>query len=250
MSYPSCVALIPARGGSRRIPRKNIRLLGGQPLVHWTIRAALDAQMFSRVIVSSDDEQILAACGSFDVLPMLRPQTSDDHEPDIVWVTDTLKRYHDCPSAFAILRPTSPFRQAETIWRAWAEFKRQEVHSLRAVQPVTEHPGKMWTWEGPGYPIKPLLDRFIVRGSSDDDINPIKHAVPWHSSPTQSLPTIYRQNASLEIAWSYVPLQLGSIAGTKVAPFFTNDIEGMDINTEDDWEEAERIATAIGVAHA
>lgn len=240
MSYPSCVALIPARGGSRRIPRKNIRPLGGQPLIHWTIRAALDAQMFSRVIVSSDDEQILSACAQFDVLPLMCPQTiaHKDDDPDILWVKHALQRYHDCPSAFAILRPTSPFRQAETIWRAWAEFKRQEVHSLRAVQPVTEHPGKMWTWEGPGYPIKPLLER-----KRDD-------GTPWHSSPTQSLPTIYRQNASLEIAWSYVPLQLGSIAGTKVVPFFTNDIEGMDLNTEDDWEEAERIATAIGVAHA
>jgi CMP-N,N'-diacetyllegionaminic acid synthase len=65
---------------------------------------------------------------------------------------------------------------------------------------------------------------------------------PWHSSPTQTLPPVYVQNASLEMAWTYVVKQFGTIAGRKIAPFFTEGYEGFDINTpDDDWREAERL---------
>ena len=131
---------------------------------------------------------------------------------------------------FAILRPTSPFRTAATIRRAYDQFKRTpDVDSLRAVEPVKQHPGKMWAYEGPGYPITPLL------GYTRSD------GVPWHSAPTQTLPTFYVQNASLEMAWTRTVTQLGSIAGKKVLPFFTKGYEGFDLNTPEDWELAEQL---------
>ena len=82
-------------------------------------------------------------------------------------------------------------------------------------------------------PIVPLLNR-----QRDD-------GTPWHSSPTQSLPTVYVQNASLEMAWTYVVRDLHSISGTKISPFFIEGYEGFDINTESDWQEAERIAASL-----
>jgi hypothetical protein len=93
---------------------------------------------------------------------------------------------------------------------------------------VKQHPGKMWEWVGPGYPMTPLLSYS-------------SHGTPWHSSPTQTLPTFYIQNASLEMAWTRTVTQLGSIAGKRVLPFFTEGFEGFDLNTMDDWREAERL---------
>ena len=67
---------------------------------------------------------------------------------------------------------------------------------------------------------------------------------PWHSSPTQSLPTYYVQNASLELAWTRVLAQTQTISGYRIAPFLTDAREGFDINTEADFDEAERLSTA------
>lgn len=223
------VALIPARAGSKRCPGKNTRLLAGHPLIAYTIAAAQDSGVFSHIIVSSDDSDTLSLAEEQGVFGVLRPERlATDDSPDIEWV----RHAHDArgpADAFAILRPTSPFRTAETIQRAFKQFSRDEVHSLRAVQPAREHPGKMWTCEGPGYPIVPVLDR--------------KHAdgTPWHSSPTQTLPKVYVQNASLEMAWTYVIQSFGTISGRKVAPFFTEGFEGFDVNTEEDWFEAAEI---------
>lgn len=224
------VALIPARAGSKRIPGKNMRKLAGKPLLHWTIEAAKASGVFSEIRVCTEDYGIAEWCfehgGQVSVIKRSE-SSATDAAPDIVWVRECLPT--DCEQ-FAILRPTSPFRTAATIRRAYEQFRRTpDVHSLRAVEPVTQHPGKMWAWEGKGYPITPLL------GYTRSD------GTPWHSSPTQTLPTFYVQNASLEMAWTYVVTNLGSISGKKVLPFFMEGYEGFDLNTMDDWREAERL---------
>lgn len=225
------VGLIPARGGSKRIHRKNIRPFNGYPLIHYAIDSAEQSGIFHKIVVSSDDEEILREVGRRNVIALHCPQSiaHKDDDPDYLWVKHSIGSFNEKPSAFAILRPTSPFRTADMIRRGWEQFRKSEVHSLRAVEQVKQHPGKMWTWDGPGMPIRPLLNERRHDGT------------PWHSSPTQTLPTIYVQNASLEIAWTYV-LDGGTISGTKVMPFFTHGIEGFDLNTEADWMEAERIA--------
>lgn len=235
------VALIPARAGSKRIPGKNMRRIGGHRLLHWAIAAAQESGCFSRVVVStdSDDAGGLALRAGAYYLPRWAPV--DDDQPDIVWVREALQHFEsvkDPFDAFAILRPTSPFRTADTIRRAYARFQTQEVHSMRAVQIVSEHPGKMWQWGGEGHAITPLIhDGWPT--SYGAEFRPGK--TPWHSMPTQSLPTVFVQNASLEMAWSWVVPAFGTISGTKVAPFFTEGYEGFDINTPDDWREAERL---------
>lgn len=226
------VALIPARAGSKRIPWKNMRELAGRPLVSWTMQAARDSGVFDFIVVSTDDEQIASLANCYiEQCAVIRPAgMSNDDSPDIHWVRHALAQNTNWQS-FAILRPTSPFRTADTIRRAYARFHTQEVHSMRAVQPVKEHPGKMWTLGPTGHPMVPLLHRSVLK---DDP-------TPWHSMPTQSLPPIFVQNASLEMAWSWVVPAFGTISGTKVAPFLTEGYEGFDLNTMDDWREAERL---------
>lgn len=230
------VALIPARAGSKRVPGKNMRLLNGHPLIAYTIAAALESGCFDAIWVCSDDDRVFDYVLKHtpnNVHYRSRPMVADD-QADIVWVKDALHTdaaaHLGFSNIFAILRPTSPFRTADTIRRAMAEFKRNEVHSLRAVEPVKQHPGKMWWNNGPGYPMTPVCDAKRSDGT------------PWHSCPTQTLPQAYVQNASLEIAWTYVVEGYGSISGKKIMPFLTEGMEGFDINTEEDWKLAEAYA--------
>lgn len=225
-----CVALIPSRSGSKRVPDKNIRVLNGHPLIAYTINAAIDSRVFSSIIVSTDspDYAEIAMHYGADV-PFLRPKEfAGDESPDIDWVSYTLEKLSDEGNnynCFSILRPTSPFRLPQTIQRAWYAFKSEKnVDSLRAIEKCTQHPGKMWVVRGKRiYPLLPF--------GTDTQ--------PWHSSATQTLPVIYVQNASLEIAWTDVALKRGSIAGEVIVPFFTEGYEGFDVNHPIDWDLAE-----------
>lgn len=222
------VALIPARAGSKRIPGKNMKILAGHPLLAYTVAAAQDSRIFSRIIVSTDSPEVVRWFERADVDVFPRAAVTGDADPDIWWVQEVLADLPEAPDAFAILRPTSPFRTAATIRRAYDQFRTQEVHSIRAVERAKQHPGKMWQWLGAGYPMAPA-----IQGS--------RAGTPWHSCPTQTLPTYYVQNASLEMAWTYVVKAFGTISGTKIAPFFTEGYEGFDLNTLDDWRDAERL---------
>ena len=115
----------------------------------------------------------------------------------------------------------------DTIRRAWNAFLAEEgVDSLRAVEKCKEHPGKMW----------------VVRGRRMMPLLPLGPAQqPWHSSQYPSLPEVYVQNASLEIAWSRVVFEEKTIAGNVVMPFFTEKYEGFDVNRPYDWNLAEEL---------
>ena len=229
---PRAVALIPARQGSKRVPGKNVRTLGGHPMLAYTIAGARASGVFDAVMVSTDSEEIARIARHYGAeVPFLRPaEFAGDKSPDIEWVEHTLAtlaasgRPFDC---FSLLRPTSPFRRAGTIQRAMALFLAQTgVDSLRAVEKCTQHPGKMW----------------VVRGERMFPLLPFGPAEqPWHSTPYQALPLVYVQNASLEIAWTSVVRERRTIAGDVVVPFITESHEGFDINDPVDWLVAERL---------
>lgn len=232
MPTPSIIGLIPARAGSKRVPDKNIRPLAGHPVIAYTIAAALQSGVFTRVMVSTDSEQYADIARYYGAeVPFLRPaEIAGDQSPDIEWIEYTLTRLrqegqtYDC---FSILRPTSPFRQAETIRRAWQEFLIQAgVDSLRAVEKCKQHPGKMW----------------VVRGQRMTPLLPLSPPEqPWHSSQYPSLPEVFVQNASLEIAWSRVVFEGRTIAGNVLMPFLTKEHEGFDVNQPYDWRLAEEL---------
>jgi len=226
----SCVALIPARQGSKRVPGKNVRVLSGHPMLAYTIRLAIESGVFESVIVSTDSDEIADIARHYGAeVPFLRPSPfASDTSPDIEWLEYTLEelaRQGRTWDAFSLLRPTSPFRSAETIRRAWTRFISQEgIDSLRAVEKCAQHPGKMWVLRG---------DRMLPLLPFGDP--------PWHSTPYQALPPVYIQNASLEIAWTRVVFERRTIAGDVIVPFLTEGYEGFDINDAYDWIVAERL---------
>jgi len=230
---PSCLALVPARSGSKRVANKNIRQLAGHPLVAYTIAAARESGIFTAVMVSTDSEEIAEIARHYGAeVPFLRPAAmAGDLSPDIEWVGYTLDaleaagRGADC---FSVLRPTSPFRQADTIRRAWRQFLAagRSFDSLRAVELCRQHPGKMWV----------MRDQHIVPLLPDGPTKP-----PWHSMPYQGLPLVYIQNASLEIAWRRTVSETDTIAGLRVLPFLTEGHEGFDLNEPRDWWYAEHL---------
>lgn len=232
MSKPTVIALIPARAGSKRVADKNIRPLAGHPVIAYTIAAALQSEIFSAVVVSTDSEEYAEISRQYSAeVPFLRPtEMAGDHSPDIEWIEHALThlremgREYDC---FSILRPTSPFRLPETVRRAWEQFTAEEgVDSLRAVEKCHEHPGKMW----------------IVRGKRMVPLLPFGPAeLPWYSTPYQALPEVYKQNASLEIAYTRVVFEGRTIAGNVLMPFFTEGYEGFDVNHPYDWQLAEEL---------
>jgi len=235
---PTIVGLIPARSGSKRVPDKNIRPLAGHPVMAYTIAAALESGVFADVIVSTDSERYAEIARYYGAeVPFLRPHAlAGDVSPDIEWIAYTLKelrkegRGYDC---FSILRPTSPFRLAQTIQRAWKAFVAEEgVDSLRAVERCQQHPGKMWVLRGNR--MMPLLP-----------LSPPEQ--PWHSSQYQALPKVYVQNASLEIAWTRVVFEQRTISGTVLMPFLTEGYEGFDLNNPYDWKLAEHLVAGGNV---
>jgi CMP-N,N'-diacetyllegionaminic acid synthase len=231
---PNIVGLIPARAGSKRVKNKNIKPLEGHPVIAYTIAAARESGVFGDVIVSTDSEQFAEIASHYGAsVPFLRPdEYAGDRSPDIEWIEYTLGRLRDAGKdydCFAILRPTSPFRKAETIRRAWRTFLAAEgVDSLRAIEKCKQHPGKMW----------------VVRGRRMFPLLPIgPKEQPWHSSQYPTLPEVYIQNASLEIAWSRVIFEDRTIAGNSYVPFITEGDEGYDVNDVADWIYAEYLVT-------
>jgi CMP-N-acetylneuraminic acid synthetase len=219
-------------------------------MLAYSIRAAIESAVFESVIVSTDSEEIAGIARHYGgEVPFLRPaRFASDTSPDIEWLEYTLRELGSAGrqwDAFSLLRPTSPFRTAGTIRRAWTLFTGQEgVDSLRAVEKCTQHPGKMWIVRGQRmYPLLPFSSRVAPTGDTGEPID-----VPWHSTPYQALPAVYVQNASLEIAWTRVALDKRSLAGDVLVPFVTEAYEGFDINDPDDWLIAERLVASGAAA--
>jgi len=245
-SEPGCIALIPARSGSKRVVDKNIRELAGHPMLAYSIAAAVQSGVFAKVIVSTDSERYAEIARRYGAeVPFLRAaEIADDKSADIEWVESTLRRLREAGhefDCFSILRPTSPFRLPETIRRAWREFLAEDgVDSLRAVEKCEQHPGKMW----------------VVRGTRMSPLLPLGPAeLPWHSTQYAALPEVFVQNASLEIAWTRVVTETRTISGHVLMPFLTHGSEGLDVNNETDWwhvnyliEHGEAVLPAISIS--
>ncbi len=224
----SVIALVPARAGSKRVQNKNIRVLGAHPLLAYTLAAARASGVFASVVVSTDSPLIAEVAAHYGAeVPFLRPAAmASESSPDIEWLEYTLaelRRGGRAYDAFSILRPTSPFRKPQTIQRAWRQFLGTPgIDSLRAVEKCAQHPYKMWVLHGE------RMQPFVQQRPQDG-------GPPWHSRQYQTLPPVYVQNASLEIAWSRVVTEMRSISGEAIAPFLSEGDEGFDINNMEEW---------------
>lgn len=228
---PSAVALIGARGGSERVPGKNVRRLAGHPLLAYAIETARQSGVFERVVVSTDNEPIAKVARWYGAdVPALRPdEYATSTSPDIEWIAWMLPRLEEHYDLFAIVRATNPFRGPDVIRRGLEQLlATHEADSIRAVERVKQHPGKMWVLDELGRLMRPLLDQSHLD-------------VAWHAGQYPALPPVYVQNSALEIAWTRVVGATGTREGRVVAPFLTEGFEGLNIDDEDDFVRAEEL---------
>lgn len=224
------MALIPARGGSKGIPRKNLVMLGGKPLIAYSIEHALSSRYITRTVVSTDDAEIASValhCGA--EVPFFRPsEFAQDLSPDIdvfrhalEWLRD--KEGYLC-ELVVHLRPTGPVRRVEVIDDAIRlMLGHPEVDSLRSVSWPTQTPYKMWRIVD-GY-LQPLLS--------------VEGVVEPYCMPRQSLPEVYWQNGYIDIVRPNVILERGMMCGTKILPFVIREAI-LEIDYEDSIAEVER----------
>lgn len=227
------VALVPARSGSRRVPNKNLLLLDGKTLIQRSIDASREvSQIESTYIVTDSVDYELEAISHGAKSLGLRPaEISGSSSLDIEWIrwaTDLIAKIDPDATHYVVLRPTSPFRSASLIEKAIA-FYESSIPSaktvLRSVQPVKEHPGKMWVEDDLSY-MKSLLGKSL-------------RDMPWSDHQTQSLPQVWVQNACIDIG-SFEGIKKGMpTSGEKTLMFECLGIETLDINVPEDVELAE-----------
>jgi CMP-N,N'-diacetyllegionaminic acid synthase len=227
------IALIPARGGSARIKDKNCKMLGGIPLVEWTIRSAIKSKLFDNIAMSTDSDDIGSIAADWGIKWVKRPKKyAKATSPDIEWIKHALSRLPDADE-FMILRPTNPFRRASTINEAWTIWmENQPADSLRSIRFVNETPYKMWCFP----PDIETKIRIIPLASEKNNL---------YDCPTQSLPDVFFQTGSIQIFSRNTTNECGNQTGEIVIPFFTPNDDAFDINSDDDWQIAEQMAKRI-----
>jgi len=226
------LALIPARGGSKSIPRKNIRSFAGHPLIAYSIAAGLAADTVSRVIVSTDDEEIANIARQYGAqVPFIRPtEYAKDDTPDLPvfqhaldWLAEHEAYY---PDIVVQLRPTSPFRRRWHIDRAvYKLIEHPEADSVRTVCVPFQNPFKMWRITRDGS-MRPLIEINIPEA---------------YNQPRQALPEVYWQTGYVDVAWVDTILTKLSMTGEHILPLIIDPSEWIDIDSIDDWRRAERL---------
>lgn len=230
--HSEVLAIIPARGGSKSIPRKNIRIFAGHPLISYSIVAGLTAETITRVIVSTDDEEIAAISRQYGAeTPFLRPaEISQDNTPDLPVFQHTINWLNEqegyYPDMVVQLRPTSPLRSVMHIDQAiYQLLERPEADSIRTVCIPFQNPFKMWKIQPDGY-MHPLLET--------DFSEP-------YNMPRQALPDVYWQTGYVDAAWTDTILNKDSMTGVNILPLIISSDEWIDIDSPDDWRRAERL---------
>lgn len=227
------MALIIARGGSQRVPNKNIKPLAGRPLIAYSIEAARRSRYVNRVVVSTDSDAIAGvAVKEGAEAPFRRPaEISQGHSTELEAVGHALSWLRDResyePDVVVLLRPTSPFRTAATIDRG-VELLLDDpgAHSVRTVTLCSEHPHKMWVMDKDGRRIRSFV--------------PLEQKLPEaHTLSYHLLPTVYVQNASMDVLRPSNIWHLRSTTGSEIIPLIMDELESIDINSELDFMLAE-----------
>lgn len=228
------LGIIPARGGSKSIPRKNIKMLAGKPLIAWTILAAKKSQYLNRLIVSTDDEEIAEIAKSYGAeVPFLRPAAiSGDRAHDMEFFLHALdflkERENYEPNLILRLAPTSPLRQAASIDEGIeVMFGNPEADSARSVMETPKHPFKMYYLrQGQKY-LEPFLGKAFTKMDE-----------PWNM-PRQALPVLYIHTGAVDVTRLKTIRVLKSLTGRKIAYFFMKPEDSVNIDQPLDFEVAE-----------
>lgn len=227
------LALIPARGGSKSIPHKNIKSLAGYPLIAYSIAAARQSSLVTRVIVSTDDEQIASLARKFGAdTPFLRPvEFAQDNTLDFPVFTHALGWLKENegyqPDILVQLRPTSPLRPPGCIDQAiQVLLDHPEADSVRGVIPSGQNPFKMWTISDHGR-MSPLLS--------------VPGLVEPFNAPRQALPQTFWQTGHIDAIRLSTITHKSSLSGDVIYPLMIDPRYAVDIDTPRDWQRAESI---------
>jgi YrbI family 3-deoxy-D-manno-octulosonate 8-phosphate phosphatase len=232
VNKPQVLALIPARGGSKGIPRKNILDFAGFPLIAWSIEAARRAETVTRVVVSTDDEEIAAISREVGAeVPFLRPvELAQDRTLDLPVFKHTLKWFAEQegwqPEVVVQLRPTSPVRPRGLVDDAVRQLlAHPEADSVRGVVPSGQNPYKMWRVDPKTGRLIPLLS---VEGVSEP-----------YNAPRQALPDTFWQTGHIDAIRSRAILEQHSMSGEVILPLVVDSRYTVDIDSPLDWDKAE-----------
>lgn len=217
------LGIITARGGSKRIPGKNLRPLAGKPLIAYTIAAARASRRLTAVVVSTDDKEIAACAARLGVDPQgLRPaRLARDGSPVTGALLDALTKFernHARVDAVVLLQATSPLRTGRHIDAAIARFEASRADTVTSVRPVEEHP--YWAWKKSGNRLRPYHSRRKAALSRAE------------------LPEVYIENGAIYvIARSLVTR--GALYGRRVAGYTMDALASIDIDDPEDllWAE-------------
>lgn len=228
------LAVIPARGGSKSIPRKNIKLCYGKPLIVWTIEEAKKSKYITRIIVSTDDKEIAEVARKYgSEAPFLRPAAiSGDLATDVEFLTHALdflqaKEQYE-PEIVLRLPPTSPLRTATHIDEGIEKLlSNPEADAVRPICEVPKHPYKFWKIsEGKKY-----LESFLPKSFTGFD--------EPHNLPRQLFPKVYMHTGAMDIMRLKTIRKLKSTSGNKLAYFFMDSESSTNIDNFIDFEIAE-----------
>lgn len=222
------LGIIPARGGSKGIPGKNIKLLGGKPLLAYTADSAKAAKLLDRIILSSDDVEIINVARQLGIdVPFVRPvELATDATGSLEVVQHALKyliEWGDEYDAVCLLQPTTPFRSEGLIDTAIEKFREGNYDSLFSVREVPEEFNPHWIFEEKEGTLK------IATGEKEI------------ISRRQELPKAYHRDGAIYITKTSVLMEQNSLYGEKVGFINTIGSVYVNIDTLEDWELAEKL---------
>lgn len=232
------VGIITARGGSKGIPRKNVKLLHGKPLIAYTIEAAKESGVFDRIILSTDDSEIAAVGKQYGAeVPFMRPaELAEDTTPTlpvlmhaIKWLKDN-EKYE--PNAVAILQPTAPLRRAEHLREACELFKKSGADSVVSVSEVPGHHNPHWQ-----FTIDADMRARVFTGEPFADI--VKRR--------QDLPKTYTRNGAIYLfETSLLFADTPSFYGSDVRAYEMDEASSINIDSLEDFARAElRMSSSV-----
>lgn len=226
MKDKNIIAIIPARGGSRGIPKKNIIDLGGFPLLAYSVAAARLSKNISRIIVSTDSQEIADIAKKYGAeVPFLRPdEFAGDSSPDADFVKHALnwlKENEDFEPKYLVhLRPTTPLRDPELIDRAIEEvITHSEATSLRSAHELREPPHKFFEMDGE-----------FFKGLFPDDTRP-----DYHNMPRQAFRSAYHPNGYVDVIKAETLKNQNVIHGSKIMAFVTPFVFELDASEDLDY---------------
>ncbi|MEO8397561.1 MAG: acylneuraminate cytidylyltransferase [Chloroflexota bacterium] len=234
------LAIVQARGGSKGIPGKNVKLLAGVPLIAYSIAAGLQSKYVDRVIISTDDAEIAEVARQWGAeVPFLRPpEYATDLAVDLDLFVHALTWFEQnenyTPEIVVQLRPTTPLRPPDCVDRAIEILLSDpDATSVRGVVPSGQNPYKMWRVPAEGQPMQPLMPD---EGFSEP-----------YNMPRQKLPPTYWQTGHIDALRRHVILRDQSMSGSRVLPLIIDSRYAIDIDNLQDWAKAEWLLERLDV---